>query len=382
MGSDPTPSASSGSEQWQAAGLYDPTAPAAQARLALLTYASSLGASLERMARAEAEGELVALGLDLLLEDGGLTVEELATRMGVPVDEVVAAYRLVGVEIPDRDAPVFEEAELEFVALLTSTADMLPDAATGEILRALSSALTGLSSAAISAFVGSVEDDLAGAGDPVAQAEVTREAGQMGLDLASGLRPLLRHHLRQGVQRQREGTRLSGDRLTIVTAVGFVDLVGYTSRTAEMAAEDLIEFIGTFRERTHDIVLAGGGQVVKHIGDEIMFSAVDLDRVCRIALTLLDSFDATGSAPRGGVAAGRVVARHGDLYGPVVNLASRLADIAVPGELLLPAGSVRYASTPQTADVTASELRFVPAGRRQLKGFDEPVAVVSVERCP
>lgn len=378
-GADPTETteAEHRTERWSAAGLWDPEAPDAQVRGALLDYLESLGASVDRMARAEAEGELVALGLDMLLEDGGLTVEQLATRMGAPVDEVVAAYRLVGVEINDPAAPMFEEAEIDFVALLTSTAGTFPDAATREILRALSTALSGLSAAAISAFVGSVEDDLAGAGDPVAQARVTREAGLMGLDLAGGLRPLLRHHLRQGVRRQREGTHRSGDRLTIVTAVGFVDLVGYTARTTDMDPEDLIGFIGSFRERTHEIVLAGGGQVVKHIGDEIMFSAVDLAGVCRIALALLDGFDEIDTTPRGGVAAGRVVARHGDLYGPVVNLASRLADIAVPGEVLAPAERVTSAVEP---DAGAEDLVFVPAGRRQLKGFDRPVAVVTVER--
>ena len=198
-GADPieTTGAEHRTERWSAAGLWDPEAPDAQVRGALLDYLESLGANVERMARAEAEGELVALGLDMLLEDGGLTVEQLATRMGVPVHEVVAAYRLVGVEVNDPAAPMFEEAEIDFVALLTSTAGTFPDAATREILRALSTALSGLSAAAISAFVGSVEDDLAGAGDPVAQARVTREAGLMGLDLAGGLRPLLRHHLRQ-----------------------------------------------------------------------------------------------------------------------------------------------------------------------------------------
>lgn len=59
--------------------------------------------------------------------------------------------------------------------------------------------------------------------------------------------------------------------------------------------------------------------------------------------------------------------RHGDYYGPVVNLAARLADQAVPGELLVD-------------DVTAADARdlvFEPGGRRELKGFDKPVRVLA-----
>ncbi|UDY34219.1 adenylate/guanylate cyclase domain-containing protein [Dermatobacter hominis] len=361
---------------FEAAGLYDPAAPDAEGRLALLCYLSGLGAGIERLRQADAEEELVAVGLDLLLEEGGLTVDELASRMDVAVEDVVEAYRLVGVEIADRSAPVFEESELAFVSLLTATVDTFPEDATREILRAISLSLASLSAAAISAFVGSVEVGLAGAGDPLGQATVTRAAGQMGLELAAGLKPLLRHHLRQGVQRQRRGTRQSGDRLTIVTAVGFVDLVGFTARTAELDIEALIHFIGEFRERTHELVEAGGGQVVKHIGDEIMFSCADLGAACRIALSLVEAFDTEGAAPRGGLAAGRVVARHGDLYGSVVNLASRLADTAVPGEVLAPAD----AAGALAAGGGAPDIEFVAAGRRQLKGFEEAVAVVSVER--
>jgi hypothetical protein len=53
-----------------------------------------------------------------------------------------------------------------------------------------------------------------------------------------------------------------------------------------------------------------------------------------------------------------------------VNLAARVADLAVPFEVLV------------TAEVAAQAqgIRFEPAGRRMLKGFDEPVPLFSAER--
>ena len=163
----------------------------------------------------------------------------------------------------------------------------------------------------------------------------------------------------------------SADRLESQVAVGFVDLVGFTSDTASMGASALLAFMQRFHERTFDVVSAAGGRVVKHIGDEIMFSSADADDGCQIALALIDAFPDAGSLARGGLAHGIVVARHGDYYGPVVNLAARLADVAVPGEVL---------ADERLASAASDRFTFAAAGRRSLKGFATPVAVVAVAR--
>jgi class 3 adenylate cyclase len=59
-----------------------------------------------------------------------------------------------------------------------------------------------------------------------------------------------------------------------------------------------------------------------------------------------------------------------------VNLAARLADIAVPQEILASADTKRLAEKHDNAD----ELLFEPAGRRALKGFAIPVEVFSLSR--
>jgi adenylate cyclase len=99
-----------------------------------------------------------------------------------------------------------------------------------------------------------------------------------------------------------------------------------------------------------------------------MFVALDVAAGCAIAQSLTREFDTEGIEPRAGLAFGDVISRYGDYYGPVVNLASRLADLAVPKEILVDAATA--------AAATAVVLR--PAGRRLLKGFDEPVEVYSL----
>jgi adenylate cyclase len=123
-------------------------------------------------------------------------------------------------------------------------------------------------------------------------------------------------------------------------------------------------------------VAAHDGRVVKLIGDEVMYVAVDIVSACEIALGLTETFGGgeTRIAPRGGLVAGDVVARGGDYYGSVVNLASRIAELAVPHEILV-TDEVR-----ERAEKAAAPFRFDPAGRQMLKGFEEPVELYAVSR--
>ena len=119
-----------------------------------------------------------------------------------------------------------------------------------------------------------------------------------------------------------------------------------------------------FEARANGIVGDHDGRVVKLIGDEVMLSAISADAACSIALALTHAAP-HGTTARGGVAYGEVVASGGDLYGPIVNLASRIADIAIPGEVLVN----------DAIAAAAPDRTFEPAGRRSLKGFGEPVRV-------
>ncbi|MFL6244130.1 MAG: adenylate/guanylate cyclase domain-containing protein, partial [Acidimicrobiia bacterium] len=74
----------------------------------------------------------------------------------------------------------------------------------------------------------------------------------------------------------------------------------------------------------------------KTIGDEVMFVAADTASAARIALRLTErsAVDELLPEARAGLASGTVLAQEGDYYGPVVNLASRLVELARPGSVL------------------------------------------------
>ena len=60
----------------------------------------------------------------------------------------------------------------------------------------------------------------------------------------------------------------------LAVAIGFADLAGYTTLSAELDADDLTQFVGRWEELAYDTVAQLGGRVVKTIGDEVMFAGL------------------------------------------------------------------------------------------------------------
>ena len=121
-----------------------------------------------------------------------------------------------------------------------------------------------------------------------------------------------------------------------VLTIGFVDLVGYTAISQQLEPHELSALVQRFEHLAFDTVAEEGGRVVKTIGDEVMFVSGDVAAAARIARRLTDRSldDALLPPARAGLAQGSVVTREGDYFGPVVNLASRLVEIAKPGSVI------------------------------------------------
>jgi adenylate cyclase len=126
---------------------------------------------------------------------------------------------------------------------------------------------------------------------------------------------------------------------TVEGAVGFVDLVGYTALAEELEEDSLAALVQRFVDLAHDTVASRGGRIAKTIGDEVMFVTDTVPTAALIAVQLTERSTGDDLLPetRGAVAAGHLVAREGDYFGPVVNLAARLTELARPGTVLVPA---------------------------------------------
>jgi adenylate cyclase len=148
--------------------------------------------------------------------------------------------------------------------------------------------------------------------------------------------------------------------------VGFADLVSYSRLSQRLEYRKLGLLVQRFEGLAADVVTAGGGRVVKNIGDEVLFVAADPVSAAVIGLSLSERMAVDDLVPdvRVGLAHGPVLLSLGDVYGPTVNLASRLTGIAQPGTVV---------TDPQTGDLLAgrADLVLVPQRGRQLRGFGQ-----------
>ena len=175
-----------------------------------------------------------------------------------------------------------------------------------------------------------------------------------------------RRHLASSVQHVLDDTRAITQGQTELS-VCFVDIVGYTTQSRSLDGAALVEWVDGFELDTTALVVDHGGQVIKTIGDEVLFTVADPAAAVEVALALTArgaDEDDPFPAVRAGIAHGSVVRRLGDVFGSTVNAASRLTSAARPGSVLVDAG-VHEALATDDED----GWRFRRARRVSAKGF-------------
>jgi len=208
----------------------------------------------------------------------------------------------------------------------------------------------------------------AGAGDVAIAGEFVDLASNLVPRIYPMLETVHRRHLVEAGRRY----SLWGDRPTEASTtdavIGFADLVGYSALNERLSPAGLDALIDRFEQCVVDAVVRPGARLVKVIGDEVMFVAGSAVDAVGVASELLAADELP--AMRIGIAAGTVLSREGDLYGPAVNLAARLERLADPGQALLDAASARHLDGDRVA----------PRGRHTVAGFAEPVEVFALRR--
>jgi len=365
-------------EEFEAQGLYDPEAPNAADRLALLEWLADRGLSVEQIAEAGAAGRLTAIAGDLALRPGPrLSMVEVAENTELTVEQIRQLSLTIGLPVEDVDERIYTPGDVEVFKLFGATTELFPESSLMQFVRVLGSSLARIADAAVSLFLADVEAPIteAQAGE-LALARAQLDAiGALDL-LTDHLQTLFRAHMELAIRRNTAARTEATSKVTVYVAVGFVDLVGFTPLSQRLPVRELHSTVDAFEGSAYDIVTSNRGRVVKLIGDEVMFVALEPEDACEIALALVDRFAEADSnvTPRGGLAVGEILTRGGDYYGSVVNLASRIADLAVPNEILV---------TPdlrERAEKALAPLTFDAAGRRLLKGFDEPLELFAVRR--
>jgi len=145
-----------------------------------------------------------------------------------------------------------------------------------------------------------------------------------------------------------------------LATVLFTDIVSSTQQLAERGDNAWRRILDDHDQTMDRIVAAHRGRVVKQTGDGILATFDGPARAVYCTAAMLDAAKQAGVTLRAGLHTGEIELRPPDIAGIAVHIASRVADIAGPLEILV---------SRTVVDLTAgSGLRFEPRGDHTLKG--------------
>jgi adenylate cyclase len=340
----------------------------------------SVGIGADEIVEAREHGHLELLAIEHLVlpeaAEHDLTEIAEATALGPAL--IAQLWRSLGFAEPRPGDRIFTDVDVDMLRTIGQLLDMgvIDDQLTIQMARVIGSSLSRVATALIDAV------DPAEPSTP--RADQMRRDGQEFASVAPLLLPTLLQVMdfvwRRHVQAEARAriTREHAGAHPDHRVVGFADLVGFTALSQQVNAHELASVVDRFEAIAYETVSHLGGRVVKMIGDEVMFSVPDERSAAEVALSLSETYrdDDELSDVRVGLAAGPVVVREADLFGPVVNRASRIVNIAFPGTVVCSA---------ELRDALGDDPAFVwkSIGQRNLKDIGKvPLFVLRRETEP
>jgi adenylate cyclase len=314
----------------------------------------------------------------ILGEQPSLTVEGIVAEGEVSLETARRLWRALG--FPDADAaPAFTRADGEAMRLIGSLVDdghLDLDTAV-KLTRAVGRTMARLADwqvSTLSEYIEALELEGRGTGSRL----------RTGLGVLRTVEPAFeklmtyawRRHLAAAVGRVEALGANDSDLHTVIVSVGFVDLVRFTDLSNGIGEDRLADVVEDFESICSDLVTGRGGRVIKTLGDSVLFIASGPRPAVDIACDLVERIGADENLPdvHVGIATGPVVMRLGDVFGPPVNLASRLTGIARRNRVLCDA-----ATADGVRETGAYMARAMTA--RQIRGFGA-MQPMSISRLP
>lgn len=306
----------------------------------------------------------------ILGERPSLTSAQVAFAADMPLAEARRLWRALGFPDTDDSTAAFVDADRRALSLVVRAVelDALDLETAIRLTRALGNTMARLADWQVATLTELVERRHVAGGSRLSSAL------QLTSTLAPDFEQLVvyawRRHLAAAVARVESLGAAEEDLLTTSQTVGFADLVGFTRLTNKMDDDALATLVETFETRCTDLVTAGGARAIKSLGDSVLFVSDEPVVAVEVALAVVDAIGTDDTLPdvRVGLATGWVISRLGDVYGPPVNLASRLTTVARRNRVIIDAG---------TAERLPDDYETRPLPARPVRGFGtlEPVTV-------
>jgi adenylate cyclase len=353
-------------------------AAAAQARV--VARMRERGYSLEDLKTAGREGRL-AFGFteDLFSEpEERLSVDAVAAETGMERDLVERILVILGTPADRRGEVSHEDAEaLRHCARVLAAG--FPLVAFLQLVRVYAQSMRRIADAEVRLFHLYVHEPLIR--DAVPELEMAEEMGDLAaniLPLAAPLTEYLhRRYLRFFVEQDVVG-HMESDSIAdtaeielghVHVSLCFIDLTGFTRYTEEEGDIEALDVVENFVVSVEE-TLPREATIVKTIGDEVMVVSPDPCSLTEWAVAFLSRFEQRPQ-PRVGIHYGDAVYRDGDYFGSQVNLAHRIVNRALAGEVLV---------TEAVAEAAGGRdrLELEGIGQVSLKGFPAPTELFVV----
>jgi adenylate cyclase len=305
-----------------------------------------------------------------------VTFEALSERAGISVDVLLTIREAIGSAVA-QPTDLVREIELEVVPMIEAElASGYPIDAVERGLRTMGDSLRRAAIAEADAFGMFV------IGPVVQQPGVTSlEVSQAAVVGTQRIRPtidralLAIYHAQQAhawttniLLAFERGLAFAGliGRADRPQAMCFLDVTGYTRLTAERGDAAAAKLADELRRMVQRTSSQHGGRPVKWLGDGVMLHFRNPGPGVVAALAMTEAMAASGLPPAHvGLHAGPLIYQDGDFYGQTVNVTSRIADYARPGEVLV---SQAVVDATEGVPVVFSEVGMV-----ELKGVSEAV---------
>jgi adenylate cyclase len=349
-------------------GRWTATA-AAQARV--VARMRERGHSLAELREAGRDGRLSFGFAEESFADSSPSVpfEEAVERIGLSEAVVERVMAILGTPVGQQRT--LTETDVEALGRLAEVAEAgLPIEAVLQLARVYAQSVRRIADAEVRLFHLFVHEPMMR--DGLGAIEMAEELGQLVEAASPSTTPLfeylharyVRYFMEQDVVGHMEdelGEEAEADQVRITLC--FIDLTGFTRFTAEEGDAEAFSVIERFTGAV-EATLPPDASIVKSIGDEVMVVSPDPVSLVEWAVGFV-AFFSDRPKPRVGIHTGGAVFRDGDYFGSQVNMAHRVVNRALGGEVLV-------TDTVAEALEGHPDLELSGIGKVDLKGFPEP----------
>jgi len=358
-------------------------------RVKLVDALERSGVHVEDLGRAVRSGRLSFAFLDLLFTEpkgySNKTYKDVCAEYGWTMEFVERIHEALGLPVPSAEDRVREEDMQMFPIGQFALATGVPQAGAVRSLRVYAENLGRITQAESQFFHTYLEEPMLSVG--MSEAQILEIASQVSPQLRANVEGMIwwlyhryqEHsiieHLVGHVEEALDQAGVSTRREVHPPAIVFLDLAGYTRLTEERGDDAAAELAASLAGLVQRESQRRGGRPVKWLGDGVMFHFPDPGQAVLCSLDLVEMAPETGMPPAHvGVNAGPVVFRDGDYFGRTVNIASRIAGRAGPGDVLVSEAAVDSCS--------AEGVHFEHLGPIELKGVADLIKVFRAARAP